>query len=136
MVQLEVAERLCSKENTSDYGAITVEIDSVANAKITRIVKKNMFTPAPKVDSAIVKIDFVNKFDIQSKDILQKLIRGAFQMRRKTLSNNLKNTFGLNNETCEMLLNNMNLPVTVRGESLSTSQFVELSNSIASYLKK
>jgi len=40
MVQLEVAERLCAKAGTSDYGAITVEIDSVADAKITRIVKK------------------------------------------------------------------------------------------------
>lgn len=136
MVQLEVAQRLCAKENTPDYGAITVEIDSVANAKVTRIVKKNMFTPAPKVDSAIVKIDFANKYDILDRIVLQKLIKGAFQMRRKTLSNNLKSTFGINNDTCEKILSEINLPMSVRGESLSTGQFVELSNILAKCLRK
>lgn len=131
MVQLEVAERLCAKENTSDYGAITVEIDSVANAKITRIVKKNMFTPAPKVDSAIVKIDFVDKYEIKNRHILQKLIKGAFQMRRKTLANNLKNTFGISAEKCTEIFSKLNLSPSVRGESLSTMQFVELSNILA-----
>ena len=136
MVQLEVAQRLCAKEGTSDYGAITVEIDSIANAKITRIVKKNMFTPAPKVDSAIVKIDFTNKYDIISRGVLQKLIRGAFQMRRKTLANNLKNTFGFASDVIDQILSDMGLAVGVRGESLSTTQFVELSNYIANMSKK
>ena len=136
MVQLEVAERLCSKENTSDYGAITVEIDSVANAKITRIVKKNMFTPAPKVDSAIVKIDFMDKYQINNREVLQKLIKAAFQMRRKTLSNNLKNAFGIPAEESAKLLEKLSLNSSVRGESLSTMQFVELSNILAEYLKK
>ena len=136
MVQLEVAERLCAKENTADYGAITVEIDSVANAKITRIVKKNMFTPAPKVDSAIVKIDFVDKYDIKDRAVLQKLIKGAFQMRRKTLANNLKNTFGISMGLCNEIFEKLSLSSSVRGESLSTMQFVELSNILAEILKK
>ncbi len=131
MVQLEVAERLCAKAGTSDYGAITVEIDSVADAKITRIVKKNMFTPAPKIDSAIVRIDFKKKYDIINMDVLQKLIRGAFQMRRKTLANNLKNTFAISNDDIESIFNQMGLDLTVRGESLSTMQFVELANHLA-----
>ena len=135
MVQLEVAQRLCAKEGTSDYGAITVEIDSVANAKITRIVKKNMFTPAPKVDSAIVKIDFVDKYIIEDREVLQKLIRGAFQMRRKTLANNLKNTFTFSSDKVDSILSYMNLQPSIRGESLSTTQFVELSNYIAKLLK-
>jgi len=135
MVQLEVAERLCAKANTSDYGAITVEIDSVANAKITRIVKKNMFTPMPKVDSAIVKIDFSEKYEIKNKGILQKLIRGAFQMRRKTLANNLKNTFSISQSDLEKLYLLMGLDLTVRGESLNTMQFVEMSNNLGDLLK-
>lgn len=135
MVQLEVAERLCAKENTSDYGAITVEIDSVANAKITRVVKKNMFTPQPKVDSAIVKIDFVDKYNISSREVLEKLIKGAFQMRRKTLINNLKSTFNLSGEEYDDIYEEMQLDKSVRGESLSTTQFVDLSNKIAKKLK-
>lgn len=128
MVQLEVAERLCSKENTEDYGAITVEIDAVANAKIARVVKKNMFTPMPKVDSAIVRIDFVDKYEIKDKQTLNNLIRSAFQMRRKTLYNNIKNSFNLDGETIKNCLQKLGLNDNVRGESLSTMQFVELSN--------
>lgn len=128
MVQLEVAERLCAKAGTSDYGAITVEIDSVADAKITRIVKKNMFTPMPKVDSAIVRIDFKNKYEIFSHEVLQKLIRSAFQMRRKTLTNNIKTAFNLSNEDIQKIYKKLGLELNVRGESLSTMQFVELSN--------
>jgi len=128
MVQLEVAERLCAKENTQDYGAITVEIDSVANAKIARVVKKNMFTPMPKVDSAIVRIDFTNKYEIKNKQTLNNLIRSAFQMRRKTLYNNIKNSFNLDGDIIKQCLQKMGLNENVRGESLSTMQFVELSN--------
>ena len=128
MVQLEVAERLCAKAGTSDYGAITVEIDSVADAKITRIVKKNMFTPMPKVDSAIVRIDFKNKYEIFSHEVLQKLIRSAFQMRRKTLTNNIKTAFNLSNEAIQKIYKKLGLELNARGESLSTMQFVELSN--------
>ena len=133
MVQLEVAERLCAKANSSNYGAITVEIDSVANSKITRIVKKNMFTPIPKVDSAIVKIEFVDKYNIKNKGILQNLIRGAFQMRRKTLANNLKNTFHFSQETVDDIYSKMGLDLTIRGESLTTMQFVEMANIIADF---
>lgn len=128
MVQLEVAERLCAKEGTSDYGSITVEIDSVADSKITRIVKKNMFTPMPKVDSAIVRIDFKEKYEIKNREVLQKLIRGAFQMRRKTLANNLKNSFNISGENIENIFSKMGLGLNVRGENLSTMQFVKLSN--------
>lgn len=136
MVQLEVAERLTARENTADYGAITVEIDSVANAKIMRIVKKNMFTPQPKVDSAIVRIDFEEKYDIVDRDVLQSLIKSAFQMRRKTLINNLKNTFNLSSEDYEAILMEMGLEKSVRGESLSTTQFVELANKLAIKINK
>ena len=128
MVQLEVAERLCAKENTSDYGAITVAIATRGNAKITRIVKKNMFVPAPKVDSAIVKIDFVDKYSIENKELLDKLIRSAFQMRRKTLLNNLKSAFHVDNVVLENILKELNISLSARGESLSPSQFVELAN--------
>ena len=58
MVQKEVAERLVAKHNMEEYGAITAVINAVADTKITRIVKRNMFIPAPNVDSAVVRIDF------------------------------------------------------------------------------
>ena len=130
MVQYEVALRLTAKENTADYGAITVAIDTVANAKILRKVKRTMFVPAPNVDSAIVEIEMCNKWDIDNKSTLDKLIKCAFAMRRKTLANNLKSSFGLSVEQIKNLLTACNLSETIRGEALSTQQFVELANLI------
>ncbi len=128
MVQLEVAERLIAKENTENYGAITAQIRYRADAKITRIVKRNMFTPAPNVDSAVVRIDFKKKYDILDEKLLNNVIKSAFQMRRKTLANNLKSSFGLTPEQRETLLTQIGVPLSVRGEVLTTEQFVELSN--------
>jgi 16S rRNA (adenine1518-N6/adenine1519-N6)-dimethyltransferase len=53
MVQKEVADRLAAKESTSDYGAITMSVKLRGDAKITRLVNRNLFYPAPNVDSAV-----------------------------------------------------------------------------------
>ena len=129
MVQKEVADRLCANANTAQYGAITAVINAVANTKVTRIVKRNMFIPAPNVDSAVVRIDFdKNKYNIKSYDSFSKLVKCAFHMRRKTLVNNLKSSFGFDKETIENAFATLNIPIGVRGETLTPQQFVELSN--------
>ncbi len=136
MVQKEVALRICAKENTADYGAITAVINAIANTKITRIVKRNMFVPAPNVDSAIVKIDFdKNKYQINNFENLSKLIKCAFHMRRKTLINNLK-MLNVSKEKIEEAFNTLNLNLNVRGEALSSKQFAELSNLLFDWLNK
>lgn len=129
MVQKEVAERLCSKAGSENYGAITASINLWGNAKITRIVKRNMFVPAPNVDSAIVRIDYEpNKYDILDVNLTKQVIKSAFNMRRKTLANNLKNSFKLTGEQVTLILNKSGLNEKIRGEALSTEQFVTVSN--------
>lgn len=131
MVQKEVAERICAKHNTVDYGAITVQIGAIANAKITRIVKRNMFKPAPNVDSAVVRIDFdLNKYDISNLDLFKKVVTSAFAMRRKTLANNLKSSFSLSNDMATTLISNCGFKADIRGEALSVEDFVKLSNEL------
>ena len=131
MVQLEVAERLTAKPNTKDYGAITPSIDYRANAKIIKRVGRHMFTPAPNVDSAIVKIDFVpNKFDILDTHTMDETIKALFAMRRKTISNNLKSHFCLSQESIQTICNNTSILPTTRGETLDTQTIVNLSNEI------
>ena len=135
MVQLEVANRLCAKPNSKDYGTITPMIDFMGNAKIMRKVSRKMFMPMPNVDSAIVRIDLIdNKFEIKDRKLLAKIIRSAFSMRRKTLINNLKNVFHLSNNELESLLLKIGVNINVRGENLSTEQFVLLSNEIYNIL--
>ncbi len=137
MVQLEVAERLVAKAGSKDYGAITPAIDYRANAKIVKRVNRNMFTPAPNVDSAIVNIEFVkNKYNIKDTKILDQTIRSAFAMRRKTLENNLKSTFGFNAEQISQILIKAGIKEKTRGETLDTQKLVDLSNAIYEYMKK
>ncbi len=136
MVQLEVAERLTAKAGSKDYGAITPAIDYRANAKIIKRVSRKMFTPMPNVDSAIVKIDFVaNKYDIADTKTLDDVIKSAFAMRRKTLENNLKTTFKLSTDTIQEIFSKLNLPPQVRGEKLTTLDFVNLSNEIYKHVR-
>lgn len=131
MVQLEVAERLVAKAGSKDYGAITPAIDYRANAKIIKRVSRKMFTPVPNVDSAIVKIDFIeNKYLINNTKVLDETIKSAFAMRRKTLENNLKTSFKLSSDTIQEIFSRLNLPPQVRGEKLTTEDFVKLSNEI------
>ena len=135
MVQLEVAERITARPNTADYGAITPSIDFRGDASIIRKVGRHMFTPAPNVDSAIVKIDFKKKYDIIDQPTLEKVIKSAFAMRRKTLYNNLKASFNMSKESLEDVLTQCDLPLTIRGEALDTATFVKLANKICEIAK-
>ena len=89
MVQKEMAERICARAKTSDYGALTVAVDIKGNAIIKRIVPRTCFTPPPQVDSAIVRIQVCEKYEIKDYEKLEKLVKACFAMKRKTLVNNL-----------------------------------------------
>ena len=131
MMQKEVAERLVAKENTPEYGAVTVAVQAVADVSVTRIIDRRLFYPVPNVDSALVHIvSNPNKFNFANFEIFKKVAKSAFLMRRKTLVNNLISAFSLPRETCEKILKNMNLSPLVRGEALSVEQLVELSGEI------
>lgn len=131
MVQKEVAERLVAKSGTKDYGSISVQLQAIADLEITRIVKRQMFSPQPNVDSAVVNIKFnPKKFDIKNIKVLKRVIDVAFSMRRKTLSNCFKTKMGLTEDQITKLFNKLNLSLTIRGEALSVEDFVKLSNAV------
>lgn len=135
MVQKEVAERLTAKENTKDYGTITVSANIKCNVKITRVVSRKMFYPVPNVDSAILHFTSQkNKFNVKNEEVLNKLIKASFAMRRKTLLNNLKQAFHLPQEKLKQALIDCELNENIRGESLTLEQFVTLANLLAKYL--
>lgn len=136
MVQLEVAERLVAKPNTKDYGAITPAIDYRATAKIIKKVSRNMFTPVPNVDSAIVKIDFEeNKYDIDNTKVLDDTIKCVFAMRRKTIENNIKSYFKFSSDITNEIVAKSGIKAGTRGETLDTATLVRLSNVINTYTK-
>lgn len=129
MVQEEVAERFCAKEGTADYGAVTAAIARRGICKITRRVPREMFTPRPNVDSAVVKIDFTaGGFEVASPHAYRETVRCAFLSRRKTLENNLMSVFRLGRNEAKEILRAADIADGVRGETLSPQTFARLSD--------
>lgn len=127
MVQSEVAERICAKENTPEYGSITAGIDVIGDAKIVAKVPRTMFYPVPNVDSAVVRIDInKQKYVLTSRKAYRDVLRVAFSSRRKTLVNNLTRDFSLQRKVAETALLSCGIDIKARGESLSTQKFVAL----------
>lgn len=128
MVQQEVADRFVAKPNTADYSAITLAIESRGSARITRKVSRQMFYPVPNVDSAVVRIDIDRtKLAGENTELIHKLIRSAFSMRRKTLVNNLSVAFALDKQTVTDIITAAGFSPMVRGEALSLNDYIKLS---------
>ena len=131
MVQEEVAERLAAKEKTSDYGAITVAINLKGSASIIKRVGREMFTPPPNVDSAVVKIDVEkDKFLGADLKVIRDIVRCGFSSRRKMLINNLMKGFKFTRQQAEELLTKCGLSLTCRAEELSAEDYVKLSQQL------
>ena len=131
MVQKEVARRLCAKPATDDYGAITAAIGLYGKATKLFDVSAGNFNPKPKVDSSVVKISLYEpaKYTPEQIEKTSKVIKAAFSMRRKTLVNTLVGLCAPGYDTKEKLSDlatEMFGKPTVRGEELSTEQFVAL----------
>lgn len=128
MVQQEVADRFVAKPNTADYAAITLAIEMRGSAAVTRRVSRNMFYPVPNVDSAVVRIDVDGtKLAGENRELVHKLVRAAFAMRRKTLANNLSVAFNIDKQTATDRIVSVGFSPLVRGEALSLDDYVALS---------
>ena len=131
MVQEEVAERFAAKENTPEYGAITAAIALKGSAKIVKRVSRNLFTPRPNVDSAVVKITFERgRLGEVDETAYRKTVKCAFLNRRKTLENNLVNFFGFSREQAKEILSQAGIDEKARGETLSPQRLADLTRVI------
>ena len=131
MVQEEVAFRFCAKEDTAEYGAITAAIALKGSAKIIKKVPRTMFMPRPNVDSAVVKIDFERgRIPVLDEKAYRQTVKCAFLNRRKTLENNLINSFGVSRETSKEILKVCGIDEKARGETLSPERLAALSDEL------
>ena len=129
MVQEEVANRFCASAGTADYGAITAMIAPRADCKIVKRVPRTLFYPRPNVDSAVVKFDFVKKIEINEN--YKKVVQAAFSSRRKTLENNLVNSFKLTRADAQRILCECGIDLKARGETLTFQQVAQLAEKIS-----
>lgn len=130
MVQKEVAERLKSNAVTSEIGAISLSIALYGDVEMTRVVSRKMFMPEPNVDSAVIRIDMQNKYDNIDKKPVKKLIKAAFNMRRKTFLNNISNAFNISKDTIKEVLKELNIDENIRGEAVSIDNYIAIAKKL------
>ena len=134
MVQNEVAQRLVAKAGSQDYGAITAILGYYGTVKRILKVPASAFLPAPKVDSAVIRIDLYDtpKYTPKDEKLFRNLIKAAFEMRRKTLQNAITAKIpSISKEKICAALSELGFDERIRGERLSTEDFVKLSDLLA-----
>lgn len=132
MVQKEVADRMKVGPGTKDYGALSLAVQYYAKPEIVANVPPNCFMPRPKVGSSVIRLTAHKEVpvDVKNEKLMFQIIRASFNQRRKTLINGLNNSAQLNfsKECIIQALEEMKLPLTIRGEALTLSEFAALSN--------
>lgn len=137
MVQKEVAVRLCAPAGDSQYGAITAQINLYGKAKRLFTVPSGCFYPRPKIDSAVIRIELYKepKYTKENALATSRLIKSAFLMRRKTLSNAISSLYPtLSKEELSKIIGDvLGKGCDVRGEKLSTEEFSVLAEALSHF---
>jgi 16S rRNA (adenine1518-N6/adenine1519-N6)-dimethyltransferase len=133
MIQKEVALRLCAKPGDSDYGSVTASVARYGKASRLFNVSAGSFVPAPKVDSAVIRIevDKERKYSVIDEKMMTRVIRGAFAQRRKTLVNSLSSEFSeLNKEELTEAVVSASFAPDIRGEKLGIPEFALIADAL------
>ena len=140
MVQKEVADRMQEGPGSKEYGALSLAVQYYAKPEIVVNVPPSCFMPQPKVGSAVIRLTRHEEAPVQveNEKLMFQVIRASFNQRRKTLANGLNNfgSFGLSKEEIQSCIEELGVPVNIRGEALSLEQFAELSNIIYAHKGK
>ncbi len=123
MIQKEVADRFSAKPGSTEYSALSVESQCLYDVKKLFVVPRTAFSPAPNVDSAIVQ--FHRRPEAEADSRFFELIRAAFQQRRKTLYNNLKEYMNDGDEALAVLAD-AGIEPGVRAQALDVAAFHRL----------
>ena len=135
MFQKELAERLCASPGSKTYGRLSVMLQYCAHVQLVRLVRADQFFPKPKVDSAIVRMDFKENIEpaVNDEKLFTRVVQAAFGQRRKTLRNALAgNLLSIDTTRAAEILEKVNIDPRRRAETLSVEEFVALSNCLLS----
>ena len=127
MLQKEVVDRIVAKPGDSAYGRLSIMLQYYCHAEYVFTVKPGAFRPAPKVDSAIVRLVPHAKppVEINNFEEFSKLVNFSFTQRRKTLRNILKGKLDVSQ------IEALNIEPTIRPERLSLNDFARLANTLS-----
>lgn len=136
MVQKEAAQRLMSEPGSKQWCALAATVRAYGRAEVVEEVPPERFDPAPHVVSCFLKIDAWDAPIVTPKDeaLYRRVVQAAFAMRRKTLANNLKTSFGVSQEQTQAVLSAAGLSDKVRGEALTLAQLSDVSDALGEIL--
>ena len=133
MIQKEVAKRICSNCGEEDYSSFGIMCQWYTEPEILFDVPKECFMPRPKVTSAVIRMKRREAAPVEviDEDLMFRIIRSAFNFRRKTLTNALSSGMGIDKEQSSAVLEKLNLDTKVRGEALSIVEFAQISDELS-----
>ena len=136
MVQKEAAQRLMSEPGSKQWCALAATVRAYGRTEVVEEVSPERFDPAPHVVSCFLKIDAWDAPIVTPKDeaLYRRVVQAAFAMRRKTLANNLKTSFGVSQEQTQAVLSAAGLSDKVRGEALTLAQLSDVSDALGEIL--
>ena len=139
-VQKEVAHRFLSDAGSKECGSISCFIRYYTNPVYIHTINRSSFYPVPDVDSAFIRLYFLEKPSVHVKDekLFFKIVRGAFNQRRKSIINSLSReaVLGLPKEEVSSILNGIGISPTVRPESLGLEEFAKIANAFIAKIDK
>ena len=133
MIQREVARRICAAPNTADYGAFGVFVQWHAETELLFDVPPSCFVPQPKVTSSVIRLTrrAAPPVPVRDEELLFRIVRAAFNQRRKTLVNALASQLpGVTKEIAEKTLEALGYDTRIRGEVLDLGGFAKISDKI------
>ena len=129
MVQREVAQRICEPPGSRTYGILSVLLQAYFDIKYLFTVSEGVFTPPPKVKSAVIRLTRNQTVKLEcNEELFLKVVKGGFNQRRKTLRNSIKSAFNVAGIEHPLL--------DKRAEQLGVNEFVELTNMVDNQLTR
>ena len=132
MIQREVARRICAVPGSGDYGAFGLFVQWHTETELLFDVPPSCFVPQPKVTSSVIRLRRRAERPVQVNDevLMFKIIRAAFNQRRKTLVNALSSGLGLDKAEVEQCLEKCGFDTKIRGETLDIGSFAKIADEI------
>ena len=131
MVQKEAAQRICAPVGSRESGAVTVSVNYYAAPRLLFGVSAGSFMPAPKVDSAVIRLDILPEPPVQCDEkAFFRVVKASFSQRRKVIANSLSAGLGMDKASVTALLERAGVSPTARAEQLQLADFASIANQL------
>lgn len=132
MVQKEAAQRICAEVGSRQSGAVTVSVNYYAKPEMLFSVSAGSFMPAPKVDSAVIRLNVLDEPPVKVNDEKKffSVVKASFSQRRKVISNSLSSGLSLDKSKTAEALEKSGVPLNARAEKLSLQNFADIANNL------